>query len=156
MKAASKVVGMRAGGREHVVAHTRTGDPVLLVPEPTNAYDPNAIAVYTAPRAALLHPDALVSSVQDPDRAGSIHDEDRLLLMDRQAGYIPKDLACQLALPATGIVGWVSQIRWAPPDYDRTGKQQEDRVAGFDVTCWFVRRDDAEISTAIDQQGAPS
>lgn len=150
MKAASKVVGMKAGGREHIVAHSREGDPVLLVPEPTNRFDPNAIAVYTAPRAALRHP--VVSSVNDGvEHVGMVDEEDRLLLMDRQAGYIPKELASQLDLPPQGIVGWVSQVRWHPPEIDRKGQPAEPRVAGFDVTAWFTRRDDAEISAAIDQ-----
>lgn len=150
MKAATKVVGMKAGGREHVVAHVREGDPVLLVPEPTNAYDPHAIAVYTAPRATLVDP--VVSSVNDSiEHVGIVSEEDRRLLMDRQAGYVPKDLARQLDVPPQGIVGWVSQVRWHPPEYDRRGKQMDPRPAGFDATAWLVRKDDAEISAQLDE-----
>lgn len=141
MKATAKVVGMVAGGRQHVVAHTRYGDPVLLIPEPTNAYDPNAIAVYTAPRATLLGP--VVSSIKQPP-VGSISDEDRALFMDRQAGYLPKELAARLALPATGVVGFVSDVRWAPPEHDNQGREREPRVAGFDVTAWLTNREAAD------------
>ena len=153
MKAATKVVGMKAGGREHVVAHVREGDPVLLVPEPTNQFDRHAIAVYTAPRAALVDP--VVSSVNDPEHVGEISDGDRRLLMDRQAGYVPKELARQLDVPTEGIVGWVSQVRWHPPEYDRHGKQMDPRPAGFDATAWLVRKDDAEISAQLDEGMAP-
>lgn len=150
MRAATKVVGMKAGGREHIVAHVSEGDPVLLVPEPTNQFDPHAVAVYTAPRWSLTDP--VVSSVNDGvEHVGMISDEDRRLLMDRQAGYVPKDLARQLDIPPTGIVGWISQIRWHPPDYDRNGQQAKARPAGFDVTAWLVRKDDAEISAQLDE-----
>jgi|GEM_PF-2173024 len=153
MRASCKVVGMVAGGREHIVAYTRTGDPVLLVPEPTNQFDPNAIAVYTCPRSLLEEPEEMVSSVQDPERVGRVADVDRRMLMDRQAGYVPRNLASDLRLPASGIVGWVSQVRWKPDEFDGNGKPREPRVAGFDVTAWFTRRDDAEIASAIDDGG---
>lgn len=137
MKAAVRVVGMRAGGREHVVAYVEPGDPVLVVPEPTNPYDPHAIAVYTAKRRSLLHPAALTSSVTDPDRVGSIDPADRALLIDRQAGYLPRDVAATLRLPATGLVGYVSRVRYAPPEYDLSGAELPPTPAGFDVTCWW-------------------
>lgn len=150
MRAATKVVGMVAGGRGHIVAHISEGDPVLLVPEPTNKFDRHAIAVYTAPRAALVDP--VVSSVNDQvEHVGMISEEDRRLLMDRQAGYVPKDVARQLEIPPTGVVGWVSAVRWHPPEYDRTGKQMDPRPAGFDATAWLVRKDDAEISAQLDE-----
>lgn len=139
MRANIKVVGMKAGGREHVVAHVSTGDPVLLVPEPTNPHDPNAIAVYTAPRGTLQQPDALVSSITDEDRVGHVAAEDRVLLMDRQAGYVPRTLAAEMTLPPDGIVGYVSQVRFTPPEYDRDGKRAPARVAGFDVAAWVTR-----------------
>lgn len=137
MRAAVRVVGMRAGGREHVVAHVREGDPVLVVPEPDNPHDPHAIAVYTAPRRSLLYPHALTSSVTCPDRVGTVDDYDRLLLMDRQAGYLPADVAATLQLPASGIVGWVSTVRNGPPAYNRFGAELPPTPAGFDVTCWW-------------------
>lgn len=129
-----KVVGMVAGGRQHVVAHTREGDPVLLIPELDNAYDPNAIAVYTAPRAVLVGD--VVSSIKDPRHLGTLDEEDRRLLIDRQAGYVPAEVAKQLRLDLGGVVGYVSRVRWAPPEYDARGREREPRVAGFDVTFW--------------------
>lgn len=141
---------MVAGGRGHIVAHVAEGDPVLLVPEPANKFDRHAIAVYTAPRAALVDP--VVSSVADPvARQGMISDEDRRLLMDRQAGYVPKDVARQLEIPPQGIVGWVSAVRWHPPEYDRTGTKAEPRVAGFDATAWLARKDNEEIAEQLDE-----
>lgn len=140
MRAISRVVGMVAGERQHVVSQIAEGDPVLLKPEPTNQYDPNAVAVYTAPRRVLQQPDALVSSVTNPP--GSMADEDRALILDRQAGYIPKELAARLDLPAKGVVGWISTVRYKPPDdrIDRRGRsvtEGDHTPAGFDVTAWL-------------------
>lgn len=138
MRASVKVVGMKAGGREHIAAHVREGDPVLLVPEPDNPHDRFAIRVYTTPRATLNG--EVVSSILDPAGIGAVSDEDRTLLMDRQAGYVPRDVACQIDLPAGGIVGYVSGVRWHPPEYDQYGREREPRVAGFDVTAEWPRR----------------
>lgn len=139
--ATCKVVGMVAGGRQHIVASVGLDDPVLLIPEPDNAYDPNAVAVYTAPRTALLHPEALVSSLRDPAGGGTVHERDRALLIDRQAGYLPRDLAARLDLPAKGIVGYVAEVRWAPTEYDRQGRPTEPRPAGFDVVADITFKD---------------
>jgi hypothetical protein len=155
MNAASKVVGMRAGGREHIVATVAHSDPVLLVPEPDNPHDPHAIAVYTAPRSALSDP--VVSSVKD-GRYGVVSDRDRRVLMDRQAGYLPRGFAATLRLPADGVVGYVSAVRYAPPEYVQNPAVAGDfepsppRVAGFDVTARWPRdvHDDA-IAAAIDR-----
>lgn len=141
---------MQAGGRMHVVAYVAEGDPALLVPQPDNEYDPHAVAVYTAPRGALVGP--VVSSVKDPDHVGEISDEDRRLLMDRQAGYVPKELARQLAVPSSGIVGYVSAVRWHPPEYDRYGEPLPPHPAGFDVTAWLVRKDDEDIAAQVDEE----
>lgn len=118
----SKVVGMVAGERLHVVAHVATGDPVLLVPEPSNPHDPNAIAVHTAPRS-------VVEGRPDPDGPGwNLTDADRRLLMDRQAGYVPATTARLFDLPPDGIAGTVADVRF-PPDYE----PNSDRPVGFDV-----------------------
>jgi hypothetical protein len=134
-----KLVGQVAGGREHIVAQASHGDPVLLVPEPTNEYDPNAVAVFTMPRTALEHPEVLHSSLRDPAGVGIIHDDDRRTMMDRQAGYLPRDFAVRLSLPPEGVVGFVSEIRHAPTEvvYDRNGRESiaPPRVAGFDITA---------------------
>ena len=132
-RAAIRVVGMRAGGREHIVASVSEGDPVLVVPEPENPYDRHALAVYTAPRSALLRPDRLVSSAKAADGIGQVDDDDRLLLMDRQAGYLPRDVASTLRLPDRGIVGWVSAVRHPPALYNLAGEAVEQPPAGFDV-----------------------
>lgn len=136
------VVGMRAGEREHIVAHVRTHDPVLLVPEPDNPHDSHAVAVHTAPRAALRHPQDLASAFTDPRGVGHLHDEDRALLMDRKAGYVPSELAARLVpLPPDGMVGYVSNVRWRPADewIDPQGHSryvdgpEPTAAAGFDV-----------------------
>ena len=139
MRGTVALVGQKAGGREHIVATAALGDPVLLVPEPDNPYDPNAVAVYTAPRRTLLHPEALVSSVKDP-AGGTIHDEDRKLLMDRQAGYMPKDLAARVDLPPEGIVGYIANVRYLPPDYRDDGQPTDPTVAGFDTACTLTMK----------------
>lgn len=148
MRCTIKVVGMVAGGRQHVVAHASYGDPVLLVPEPDNPHDPNAIAVYTAPRGALQHPEALVSSVTDPQGGGTVHDDDRVLLMDRQAGYVPAKVAVRFDL-AGPVVGYVAEVRYRPPEewLDGYGEPMRDpggKVAGFDVEAWLPQRDPQE------------
>jgi hypothetical protein len=149
--ASVKVVGMVAGHREHVVAHVTTLDPVLLVPQPDNPYDPNAVAVYVAPRHALIDLDDLTSSLRDPDGVGRISDADRALLMDRQAGYIPRAFAATVRLPERGIVGYVSEVRWAPLEYDDNGRPLPQRVAGFDVTARWPRvSDDPEMDADLD------
>lgn len=131
----TKVVGMVAGGREHVVAQVSEGDPVLLLPEPTNPYDEHAIAVYTAPRHVLRH--AVVSSINERvQHLGVLNEEDRRLLLDRQAGYIPRGVARQLTLDLQGVVGYASAVRMSPPEYDVRGREIAPRVAGFDVTFW--------------------
>jgi len=140
MKATVKVVGMVAGGRGHIVSQIAEGDPVLLVPEPTNEFDPHAVAVYTAPRATLTG--AIVSSLKDQiEHVGMVSDEDRRLLMDRQAGYIPREVAATLDLPAEGIVGFIAHVRNAPPEYLDNGQLAPSRPAGFDVCAWLDRRD---------------
>jgi len=139
-----KVVGMVAGGRQHIVAHTQTGDPILLLPEPDNAYDSHAIAVHTAPRDVLVG--EVVSSIKDEQHVGSLDDDDRRLLIDRQAGYLPATVAAKFTLPPEGVVGYVSALRWAPARYDSAGREREPRVAGFDATFW--RPDDARHEAA--------
>jgi len=114
------VVGQVAGQRTHVVAQTSEGDPVLLVPEPDNPHDPFAVAVYTAPAGALRHP-VVFSADDDLGKFGFVHDEDRLLLMDRQAGYISRTLAARMMMPPTGMVGRVSQVRFTPDTKERIG-----------------------------------
>lgn len=139
-----KVVGMVAGERQHVVAYVREHDPVLLLPEPDNPYDPHAVAVYTMPRHLLEERGEVVSSLVDPDRIGHLAEQDRRAIIDRQAGYLPREIAATLRLPATGIVGYVSTVRYAPPEYVNTPTgpaPAEPRVAGFDVCAWLERTD---------------
>ena len=141
-RAAIALVGQRAGGREDVVEATSWGDPVLVVPEPDNAVDPNAVAVYTIPARDLTGP--IVSSVRDRDGRGSISAADRARM--RQAGYLPAGVAATLAdaIPADGIVGWAANLRYRPTDayaVDESGAVDYDpQVAGFDVVAdWPIR-----------------
>ena len=131
-----KLVGQKAGGREHIVATAGYGDPVLLLPEPDNPHDPNAIAVYTAPRHTIIHPDQLRSSLTDPDAVGHLSDDDRRMLLDRQAGYVGRNVAARLALPPDGIVGFVSEIRYAPEDtHDAYVATLTPLLVGFDIAA---------------------
>ena len=41
----SKVVGVTFDNRQQVIEKVKKGDKLKLVPEPTNAFDPNAISV---------------------------------------------------------------------------------------------------------------
>lgn len=134
---AVKVVGMRAGGRETIVSVVDTGDPALLIPEPDNPHDPNAVAVWVAPTIILAAPDELQSSARDPDGVGRVAPDDRSKF--QQAGYIPRDIAAGLDLPPFGIVGWVCHVRWAPPEYGPDGQRAYRRVAGFDVAARWER-----------------
>lgn len=144
MKATVKVCGMVAGGREDVIAHVGEGWPVLLIPDPDNPYDANAIAVYVAPRHKLTRPEELVSSVDDPDGIGHVHRGDRRQF--RQVGYVPRGAAAQFRLPAEGIVGWVSTVRDAPAEYDGAGHLLPPRTIGVDVTAQFPARTPQEAS----------
>lgn len=123
MQASVAVVGMRAGGREHVVAHVATGDPVLVVPEPDNPHDPNALAVHTTPASALR-------DSQWTEHGWALGPEDRRTMMDRQAGYVPAKLAARLQLPVDGLTGEVGTVRYDPD----TGTP-----AGFDVVADWPR-----------------
>lgn len=63
-----KVVGVTFEGRQLVLAEMSAGAPILLIPEPENQYDPNAIAVWTSGNPAAL-----------------------------QIGYVPRELAAVIA-----------------------------------------------------------
>lgn len=118
------VVGMVAGGRMHIVQTVDVGDPVLLVHEPDNEYDPNAVAVHTAPAATLE------TEWRGEHAASLLSDADRRLLMDRQAGYLPRGVAAKLWLPEKGVLTEVGYVRHHPD----TGEP-----AGFDVLLDYAR-----------------
>jgi single-stranded-DNA-specific exonuclease len=61
----SKVAGVSFEGRQEVIARMRGSEPCRIVPEPTNPYDSNALAVWVA--------------LETGERA--------------QVGYVPRDLA---------------------------------------------------------------
>lgn len=128
----TKVVGMEAGGRQHIVADVSHHDPVFIVPEPDNPYDSNALAVYTAPMASIQHRDRLKSAQSLPP-AGDIHPEDLEGLLERQAGYVPAALAKNLKVPVGGVVGYVGAVRTHP--------EGDDTPVGFDVFCEVEVRD---------------
>lgn len=119
MRASVPVVGMVAGGRENIVFTARVGDPVLAVHDRSNAHDPNAIAVYTAP-ASILE-----DATYDQGR-WLLSRRDRRVLADRQAGYLPARTAARLELGPHGTVGIITNVRLHP---------DTEVVAGFDVTA---------------------
>lgn len=51
----TKVSGVTFEGRQALIAQLSTSDPCRIVPEPTNAYDKNALAVHVAHNGAVLH-----------------------------------------------------------------------------------------------------
>lgn len=126
------VVGMKAGGRQHVAAYVRIGDVALLMPEPTNPYDPNAVAVYVAPRGALRNPpDVDGTYARSGIGADRLDPTDRALLLDRQVGYLPAAVSERVAatIANDGLVTRVTDVRWHP-DETVDGHRV---VAGLDV-----------------------
>lgn len=77
------VRGVTFEGRQETLARMLGNEPIKIVPEPDNQYDPNALAVYVAFSGDVL-----------------------------QVGYVPKERAAEIALLLEGesIVGEVSQI----------------------------------------------
>lgn len=63
-----RVVGVTYEGRQAKIAGLLLSDPVRIVPEPDNPYDPNALAVHVAHEGKVEH-----------------------------VGYIPRDMAAEIA-----------------------------------------------------------
>jgi single-stranded-DNA-specific exonuclease len=78
-----KVAGVTFEGRQEMIALLRGGEPVRIVPEPTNPYDPNALRVEVASKGEILH-----------------------------VGYIPRDKAAEYALLLEGenTIGRVYEV----------------------------------------------
>jgi hypothetical protein len=76
------VRGVTFEGRQEVLARMLGNEPIKIVPEPENQYDPNALAVYVALSGEVL-----------------------------QVGYVPKERAAEIALLLDGesVVGEVNQ-----------------------------------------------
>jgi len=51
----TKVAGVTYEGRQDLIVQLSTSDPCRLVPEPTNPYDENAIAVHVAHGGEVWH-----------------------------------------------------------------------------------------------------
>lgn len=64
-----KVAGVTFEGRQAFLAELTAGDPVQLRPEPSNTFDPNAIAVFAVTRQGATY----------------------------QIGYVPKELAADVS-----------------------------------------------------------
>lgn len=89
----SKVVGESFDNpdgvsRQTVLAGAKVGSLVWLVPEPTNAYDPNAIAVYVE------------------DGSGGT----------RQIGYLPRDSRLVPYVAAGTIAAWLAKVSRTQPE----------------------------------------
>ncbi len=63
-----KVRGVTFEGRQKIIAKLAVNEPARIVPEPTNAYDPNALAIHVATPDGVKH-----------------------------IGYVPKENAAELA-----------------------------------------------------------
>lgn len=79
-----KVAGVTFEGRQAKIARLTGFEPVQLVPEPTNQYDANAIAVHVATA-----------------NEGIVH-----------VGYVPRELAAELAelMQGESLVGSIEEI----------------------------------------------
>lgn len=64
----TKVVGVTFEGRQNLIAQLKGNEPCRISPEPSNKYDPNALAVHVAYNGGVLH-----------------------------IGYVSKELAAQIA-----------------------------------------------------------
>lgn len=51
----TKVAGVTFEGRQQIIAQLTGNEPCRLQPEPTNKYDPNAIAVHVAINGTVCH-----------------------------------------------------------------------------------------------------
>lgn len=76
------VRGVTFEGRQDVLARMLGNEPIKIVPEPDNAYDPNALAVYVSISGEIV-----------------------------QVGYVPKERAAELAplIDGESLVGEVCQ-----------------------------------------------
>lgn len=79
----TKVAGVTFEGRQNLIAQLTGGEPCRLQPEPTNKYDPNAIAVMVAAKGEVWH-----------------------------IGFVPKELAAQIAphLEGEALMVRISEI----------------------------------------------
>ena len=64
----TRVAGVTFEGRQALIAQLSTSDPCRIVPEPTNAYDKNALAVHVAHNGEVWH-----------------------------IGFVPRDIAAEIA-----------------------------------------------------------
>ena len=64
----TRVAGVTFEGRQALIAQLSTSDPCRIVPEPTNAYDKNALAVHVAHDGQVWH-----------------------------IGFVPRDIAAEIA-----------------------------------------------------------
>ena len=78
-----KVAGVTFEGRQGIISMLTGKEPVKIVPEPDNQYDPNALAVWV-------------------NRGGEL----------ARVGYVPRDLAATFAplLEGEGILGKIFEI----------------------------------------------
>jgi len=65
----TKVAGVTYEGRQDVIARLKGNEPARIVPEPTNKFDPNALAVHVAVAPGEI----------------------------KHVGFVPRDLAAQIA-----------------------------------------------------------
>jgi hypothetical protein len=91
----TKVAGVTFEGRQEWIQSAFVNQPVMIAPEPTNKYDPNALAVYLASN--------------DPDGA-------------KHVGYIPKEIAAEIAPAIEGerVIGRVFEVTGGFEKWDGT------------------------------------
>lgn len=106
-RALLKVVGQSIGNRMHIANYVEAGDAAILIREPDNKYDSNAIGVHHLPY------------VSDD------YDEMMRIAQDRQVGFVSKECAEVLAPVVPHVVfGRFRNLRLHP---------ETEEVVGFDV-----------------------
>jgi len=86
-----RVAGVTYENRQSILARLHGNEPIRLEPEPTNKYDPNAIAV----KVALLTPISVDRQVNDPNGISDVAPEREMVIY--HCGYIPREIAAQIA-----------------------------------------------------------
>lgn len=84
-----KVAGVTHDGRQAKIQRLSGAEPVRIVPEPNNAYDPNALAIHVS-----LMPPEIIQAGYDPNGINAGNPVQPVIL---HVGYIPREFAERLA-----------------------------------------------------------
>ena len=85
-----KVAGVTYEGRQGKIQRLTGVEPVRIVPEPDNAYDPNALAIHVS----LMPPEMIEAAQRQPEL---MNPDDPIKPEILHVGYIPAEFAARLA-----------------------------------------------------------